>query len=392
MSDAATLYTNNPATELVLHVCQTAGVMLAMPMGVQLQGHGVNQQVALPITNVPQGKLLIPCLPHYNIQPTSKSSSPSAISSAASISPPSTPPLSATPPPQLIIESPTPSESDASSNASKLLVYTHTKYIVPSPPPAATINELSTLAMVLQGTGGIVSSIAHAKAHSIWDTTRSYTKHAKPGSHSKTKVSEKLVLAELDIAGAIDHLTMLSADVKGNNGYVYLPLEVLACSLVQEHIKEHLGVLFIEAVNPTREDGEEKNNDNEICRSINSAKELGGTVSKLRQLLECIWRTPSSVTPEDFALKGCDNEVRVLLTMLVLYKCIFANAPEESALLSPLSPKGKEEEGGMIFKLRHALGSQVFEDAMGGSVLEDARDRVVDLIVEFEMKGQALTV
>ncbi|TFK41466.1 hypothetical protein BDQ12DRAFT_733008 [Crucibulum laeve] len=246
----------------------------------------------------------------------------------------------------------------------------------------ATINELSTLAMVLQGAGGVVGGFARARARSIWDAARSYAEHTKPGSHSKAKVSEKLVLAELDVAGAIDRLTTSSVDVKGDDGRVYSPLEVLACSLVRERVKEHIGGLFIETVNPTTEDGEEKNNDDEIHRTIDAAKELGGTVSELGRILERVWRTPSSVTSEDLALKGCDEEVRALLTALVLYKRVFADAPEESALLSPPpSPKGKEE-GGMVSELRRALGSRVFEDALGGGALEDARDRVVDLVVE----------
>ncbi|TFK41477.1 hypothetical protein BDQ12DRAFT_720328 [Crucibulum laeve] len=104
---------------------------------------------------------------------------------------------------------------------------------------SATINELSTLAMVLQGTVGVVSGIAHAKFCSIWDTARSYAEHAaaKPGSHSKAKISEELVLAELDVAGAIDRLTTSSVDVKGGGERVYSPLEVLTCSLVRERVK-----------------------------------------------------------------------------------------------------------------------------------------------------------
>ncbi|TFK41474.1 hypothetical protein BDQ12DRAFT_720326 [Crucibulum laeve] len=201
---------------------------------------------------------------------------------------------------------------------------------------SATINELSTFAM---------------------DAARSYAKHAKPGSHSKTKVSEKLVLAELDVAGAIDRLAASSVDIKGDDGCMYSPLEVLGCSLVLEHVKEHLGGLFIETVNPTREDGE-KNNDDEICRTIDAAKELGGTISELGRVLERVWRTPSSVTSEDLCLKGYDEEVRALLTALVLYKRVFAAPPEESALLTPHpSLKGKEEEGGMMFELRRALGN-----------------------------------
>ncbi|TFK41459.1 hypothetical protein BDQ12DRAFT_645918 [Crucibulum laeve] len=277
-------------------------------------------------------------------------------------------------------------------DASKLSIYTRYQiYRAITSTRNATINELSTLAMVLQGAGGVVSGIARAKARSIWDAAGAYAEHTKPGSHSKAKISEKLVLAELDVAGAIDRLTTSSVDVKGDDERVYSPLEVLACSLVRERMKEHLGGLFIETVNPTREDGEEKNNDDEIRRTIDAAKELGGTVSELGRILERVWRTPSSVTSEDLALKGCDEEVRALLTALVLYKRVFADAPEESALLSPPpSPKGKEE-GGMVFELRRALGSRVFEDAMGGGTLEDARDKVVDLVVEFERRGRALT-
>ncbi|TFK41470.1 hypothetical protein BDQ12DRAFT_720322 [Crucibulum laeve] len=147
-------------------------------------------------------------------------------------------------------------------DASKLSMYTHYQIYHPiTSTCSAIINELLTLAMVLQGAASIISSIAC--------------------SHSKAKVSEKLVLVELNVAGAIDHLTMASINVKGNDGHLYLLLEVLECFLVQKHVKEYLGGLFIKSVNPTREDGEEKNNNNEICRTINAAKKLRGTVNEL---------------------------------------------------------------------------------------------------------------
>ncbi len=107
---------------------------------------------------------------------------------------------------------------------------------------------------------------------------------------------------------------------------------------------------------------------------------------------------------------SADTDIRALLTAVVLHRRLFAEAHDgalsSSTLLSPPpTPTAKTtiKRGQMLQALRTVLGSRVFEDegiigaraardvdadddAVEELGLEDARDRVVDMIFDSERK------
>ena len=150
-------------------------------------------------------------------------------------------------------------------------------------------------------------------------------------------------------------------------------------------------------------------------RTIDAARELGGQVKELGRVPEKVWKTPSAAldhinVDKDLdhfeAQDSVDTQINALLSALGLYHRVFSSSDPlqlarcSSALLSPPpSPTLKSGSKGtrMVHVLRQALGSRVFEDGDGeegaegeeeGGRLEDARDRVVDLIVEMERSSR----
>ncbi len=302
----------------------------------------------------------------------------------------------------------------------------------------STTSDLVTAAIVVSSTGGIFGGIARMKARSLWAAAREKV-------HSK--VAEQLVLHSLDVGNACTRLasaTKVDEFSDMDRECTYTPLETLACGVVKERVRRHLGKLFVEAV-ADEEEGvvtNEKAEEQERRRTIDAAGELGGSVESLGRLFERVWKT-DSVELEDVTEQftcvdsgnGCedlDGEIKSLFTTLVLYRRLFDDDPSSetecdscksstptmppSTLLSPPpSPRTatplqrvssvmqmttkRREQNRMLLDLRKALGSRVFEDGPCSGVgeakeesvigLEDARDRVVDLVVDLERKERA---
>jgi hypothetical protein len=132
---------------------------------------------------------------------------------------------------------------------------------------------------------------------------------------------------------------------------------------------------------------------------LEAARELGGQVAELGKAFERVRRSAFGVDgvlsfdPEEAGV-GVDGEIRALLVALSLYRQLFPDAHKDVcglhsslALLSPPpnpSSKASVERGNMLLSLRKALGSRVFEDEV--MCLEDARDRVVDMIVDADRR------
>jgi hypothetical protein len=111
--------------------------------------------------------------------------------------------------------------------------------------------------------------------------------------------------------------------------------------------------------------------------------------------------------------------VDALFTVLVLYRRAFASTdlqrqpecggPSSTLLSPPPSPRSKRnvKYARMLLELRRALGNRVFEDDNSDVVdmegnggygdsrsvlgLEDARDRVVDMIVDVERRERGVS-
>jgi hypothetical protein len=304
----------------------------------------------------------------------------------------------------------------------------------------STTSDLVTAAIVVSSTGGIFGGIARMKARSLWGA-------AKEKVHSK--VAEQLVLHSLDVGNACTRLalaTKVDEFSDTDRECTYTPLETLACGVVKERVRGHLGKLFVEAV-AGEEEGvvmDEKEEEQERRKTIDAARELGGSVESLGRLFERVWKT-DSVELEDVTEQftcvdsgnGCedlDGEIKSLFTALVLYRRVFDDdassetecdscksstptmVPSTLLLSPPPSPRTaaplqqrvssamqmttkRREQNRMLLDLRTALGSRVFEDGPCAGVgeakgdfgigLEDARDRVVDLVVDLERKERA---
>lgn len=252
--------------------------------------------------------------------------------------------------------------------------------------------------MVVSGADQTLGGIARAKARVIWELA----KPSKVG-RTPTKASELLVLESLDVPEASLRLQLASPQDKTDGERQYSPIEVAACVLVRERTKRHLGQIFVDVVGVDDEEKEQRTKamNTEIRRTIDAARELGGSVEYMGKVLERAWKAASSLSMDDVLVLdklSVDGEIKSLLMALILYRKIFMPSTSSSGgmLMSPPpSPsrirRGKgPSEADMAFALRTALGSRIFEDGDGiGGRLEDARDRVVDLVVDYERRGRS---
>ena len=278
-----------------------------------------------------------------------------------------------------------------------------------------SVGDLVTLALIARTSTGVLSGLGRMKARSIWATAQDLAKGTHPKSPT-LKINEKLVFETLSIDEALDRLAFSSVSgtftkERGDEGgRVYTPLQILGCLIVKERVKKHVGKLFVQVVaHPAEraivddEDGEE-----EARRmTVDAARELGGSIEKLGKALERVWKT-ASIEDDDLSyFVGLESdEIKALFTALVLYRRVFAAnlhaecGPSSTLLSPPPSPtlRTSVRHAHMLLELRKALGNNVFEDtgvegedenledgyddssrAFG---LEDARDRVVDMIVD----------
>ncbi|KAF9486247.1 hypothetical protein BDN70DRAFT_846753 [Pholiota conissans] len=272
----------------------------------------------------------------------------------------------------------------------------------------ASVSDLATTAIVLQATPGGLSGVAHMKARSVWAAA----KYQSEKAHTNT--SEELVFDTLNVEDAAGHLAKATATDRTDGERAYTPIEVLACLVVKERVKKHVGTLFVDAVAEETRISTRQKDDEEWRKTIDAARELGGDVEELGRMLERVWKADAAVEDVDHVLEvttedapGLDTDIRALFAALLLYRRLFAEAHDgslsSSTLLSPPpTPTAKATilRSQMLRSLRTVLGGRVFEDddlvemvkvdeedeetrEMG---LEDARDRVVDMIFDSERR------
>ena len=249
----------------------------------------------------------------------------------------------------------------------------------------ASVSDLTTLALVVASTTGALGGLARIKARFIWDAAK----------NAQAKISESLVFETMDM----DEAALLLSKATPSDGTEYTPVEVLGVVVVKERVKKHLAKLFAGVVDDDAMEDNEEEEEDQRSKTVEAARELGGQVAELGRMFERVWKSTSGVDglfsfdPEE-AGAGVDSEIRALLVALSLYRQLFPDAHKDvcgfhssSALLSPPpspSSKASVERGNMLLSLRKALGSRVFEDEV--MCLEDARDRVVDMIVDADRR------
>ncbi|KAJ3933889.1 MAG: hypothetical protein NXY57DRAFT_996735 [Lentinula lateritia] len=286
----------------------------------------------------------------------------------------------------------------------------------------ASAADLSTLALALWPLGHFV----HRHARSIWDAARArkgFSGVREGGVGVQVRPHERLVLESLTLDNAVIRLKEINTsqrrDAEWNR---YAPIGVLACGLAKERIKHHLELTFIKTVLPNEDccelqdisavaisDSAEDKEENERRKTIEAAMSLGGKMAELGDTLQRMW-TMSIWELEDVSLPDEDEEhesdidadIRVLLNTLILYRQIFSSSILGSAqsghssgvsiLLSP-PPSPTRRDVKLHYALRRVLDSSVFDSENGngiGAAMEDARDRLVDMLVDCERAGRSI--
>jgi hypothetical protein len=239
---------------------------------------------------------------------------------------------------------------------------------------------------------------------------------------------EKLALKLLTVDNAA---TRLATRTRGHSEKTekYSPIGVLASIMITERTKWHAATLFVQTVVQDQScdwqegDGKDREHFEEEERElIEAAKSLGGRTRELGEMLERVWKLEvrsledvdrAFESPEDGAGKEDNDEVegiKALLKAVVLYRRIFPTSiisRTNGTLLSP-PPSPSRKNSKMHLALRRLLGSSVFDDggfvsqmsASGGDegerlglALDDARDRVVDMLIDLErqLRGYSKT-
>ncbi|KAL0958103.1 hypothetical protein HGRIS_000275 [Hohenbuehelia grisea] len=346
----------------------------------------------------------------------------------------------------------------------RLQIYFHMRSHLPW--HSASLVDLSTLALLTHD----IPLFGRNTATNLWNRAREKagisTGSGVPAARAissglvggpRAREFEKLALGTLTVAEAASRLAQLAENTASlKDRCMFTPLGALASQLVKERVRRHLQVLFVSGVSPAAADvdepiqmwdGEAEKRDREDRRrTVDAARSLGGRLADLGDILERVCapqvddcdEASTFIADEDAdgPADSLDAEIQTLLSALLLYRKIFPSAvvvhtPSESGstawsaapsgnvpsiLLSPPSSvSSSDDEEQLVYSLRRALGSTVFESSgdrisepdtesedetaeaaltssagsFGGlaCALEDARDRVVDMLVDCERAG-----
>ncbi|KAI0305157.1 hypothetical protein B0F90DRAFT_1701784 [Multifurca ochricompacta] len=245
-----------------------------------------------------------------------------------------------------------------------------------TPTFATSPSDLSTLAL-------LVFPVWRARAVALW--TRAI--HARV-----VRPFERAVIGAMTVEEASTSLTK-TYNVR------LTPLGSLAMGNVRKGVSHLAGRAFVRAVlgadslSPDSEvyDGEKDSCEDEERRAVvDAGRSMGGRSAELVGLLERVCtggfvRYEETKLPNYTDVDEEERSVRVLLDAIVLYRRLFPSTLHGSfgapVVLSP-PPSPSRRNAGLRAALRVALDEEVFYD--GGSELEEARDRVIDMLVEMD--------
>ncbi|EGO03583.1 hypothetical protein SERLA73DRAFT_101808 [Serpula lacrymans var. lacrymans S7.3] len=303
----------------------------------------------------------------------------------------------------------------------RLQTYLRALSLLGSPAKSAIhyTSDLCTMALLARC---IPLPFADSRAEALWN-------RAKIHESKLVQPYERLVLNSITLKEAATRLRETTLPTANS------PLRALATSLVLDRVREHASVLFVRTASPDEDvSGDtwafseqndkrgEKDEEKRWRETISAGRSLGGQVGALVDAFAKAWQ--SGVLDIDGLLssdeEGECTEIAALLNAIVLYRQVFppsvlsctaiSAVEEESSTQSILSPPpspsscpsglvrvGYDKEA--VLKLRRALGSSAFdfreiegkvleEGAKLGETLEETRDRVVDLLVEYERRGR----
>ncbi|KAA1472989.1 hypothetical protein DENSPDRAFT_859722 [Dentipellis sp. KUC8613] len=296
---------------------------------------------------------------------------------------------------------------------------------------SASTTDLATLAL-------IVRPFSRAKARALW-AKAARTRVVRPferavlGALSADEAAARLAAVK-GSPGASEGMGMEDRDRERERGGQahsefgrMSPLAALAVLELRARVRRHAAGLFVRAVlgvdGVTREcdggsggegggDVEEERAEEEARRAtVEAGRAMGGRMGALAALLERVGQAGfvrheevvgaaeqegEGVLSGDGGRDGGEDEegqIRDLLGALVLFRRLFPSAllaskgagTTPALILSP-PPSPSRRNARLHTALRVALDSEVFEGL--GSRLEDARDRVVDMLVEADRVGR----
>jgi hypothetical protein len=225
----------------------------------------------------------------------------------------------------------------------------------------ASTSDLCTLALLIR-------PVNSGKANDLWERAK---------NRETIRAWEKFVMEAVGVKEAGEKLAAKEAEP----GQKLAPIEVLANIILRERVKDYAAKLFIRTVSPDHEVEAGEGVDEERVNTLEAATALGGRIGALASILDRVWKTGVYHDENNIQHLQGEEEMSALLRSLILYQRIFPSSPyANGGVLSP-PPSPSRKNVGIRLTLKRALGSVVFD---GSEQLEDARDRVVDMLFEFE--------
>jgi hypothetical protein len=245
-----------------------------------------------------------------------------------------------------------------------------------TPTFATSPGDLSTLAL-------LVFPIWRARAAALW-TRANHARVVRP--------FERAVIGAMTVEEASSSLAKAS-------NVCLSPLSSLAVRNVRKAVTNLAGRTFVRAVLGA----DAQSGDNEVYDTEKDAREeeerrvvvdvgrsMGGSSTELVGLLERVCtgmfvRYEDTRSSDDSDVDDEERDVRMLLGAIVLYRGLFPSGlPGPLGVPSVLSPppSPSRRNAGLRAALRVALDGEVFYN--GGSELEEARDRVIDMLVDVD--------
>ena len=242
-----------------------------------------------------------------------------------------------------------------------------------TPAFATSPGDLSTLAL-------LVFPIWRARAATLW-TRAMHARVVRPFEHA---VLSTMTIDEASISLAKASNTRLS------------PLSSLAVCKVYKAFVHFAGRTFVRAVLGTDvqlvesevyDAEKDAREEEERHAAIDAGRSMGGSCAELVDLLERVCAGMFVRYEDTQCSDGSDIEeerdVRTLFGAIVLHRGLFPSGLPSSTgipvVLSP-PPSPSRRNAGLRAALRVALDGEVFYN--GGPELEEARDRVVDVLVD----------
>ncbi|KAK0204097.1 hypothetical protein DFS33DRAFT_859757 [Desarmillaria ectypa] len=251
---------------------------------------------------------------------------------------------------------------------------------------SASAGDLSTLAM-------LSCPVAKRHAARIWEAAKR--------NGGIACAYERLALGSVDVNEAVSRLKAAGTKAEWDR---YTPIGVVARTLVLERMKAHLEAMFVESVVPASiETASESDKEDDLRRvTVDAARSLGGKMAELGGVFEKVWLgggaglegvwvdDDEEEEEDDEERDGVECDIKSLIRGIMLYRKLFPSAvmgcrgEGVSILLSPPPSPSLTDHEGAGYKLRMIMGRKVFDN----EEVEEARDRVVDMLVASERRGR----